>query len=421
MRIAAPLTVALLLAAVPPVGAQPAAGAPPEWPQWRGPTRDGRALGPAWPDKLDAHTLKQVWRAENLGPSYSGPVVAADRVFTTQTVDKKTEVVTAHDRKTGKELWRASWEGSITVPFFAAKNGSWIRSTPAYDGKTLFVAGIRDVLVALDGRTGKELWRFDFVKEFESPAPDFGFVCSPLVDDTGVYVQAGGGFVKLDKKTGKVLWRALKDGGGMMGSAFASPAFARLAGKDQVVVQTRTRLAGVDRETGKELWAKEIPSFRGMNILTPIPHGADGVFTSTYGGNTRLVRIKSAGGTYAPEDAWSLKYEGNMTTPVVVGGHAYVLGKDRRLLCANLETGQEAWRTDERFGEYWSLVANGDKILALDNRGTLYLLKASPKEYDPIDKRKVAESETWAHVAVCGDEVFVRDLNGLTAWRWAGK
>lgn len=402
--------------AEPPTDAMPAV-----WPQWRGPTRDGMVRGPAWPDRLQGDALRKLWRIDKLAPSYSGPVVTADRVFTTQTVDKKTEVVTAHDRKTGQEIWRASWEGSITVPFFAAKNGSWIRSTPAWDGKTLFVAGIKDLLVALDGQTGKELWRFDFVKEFASPPPDFGFVCSPLVDDTGVYVQAGGSLAKLDKKTGKVLWRALKDGGGMMGSAFSSPVFARLAHKDQVVVQTRTQIAGVNRETGKILWAKEIPSFRGMNILTPVPYAEDGVFTSTYGGNTRLLRIKNDGGKYAAEDAWTLKYEGNMTTPVVVGGHAYVLGKDRRLLCVNLETGKEAWSTDERFGDYWSLAANTDKVLALDQRGTLYLLRANPKEFDLLDKRKIADSETWAHVAVCGDEVFIRDMTGLTAWRWAGR
>lgn len=344
---------------------------PAVWPQWRGPTRDGIVDAAAWPEKLEGDSLKQVWRVEKLGPSYSGPVVAGDRVFTTQTVEKKTEVVTAHDRKTGKELWKTSWEGSITVPFFAAKNGSWIRSTPAYDGKTLFVAGIKDLLVALDGETGNEIWRLDLMKEFASPSPDFGCVCSPLVDDTGVYVQAGGSFVKVDKKTGKVLWRALKDGGGTMGSTFSSPVFARIAGTDQVVVQTRTKLAGVDRETGKELWAKVIPSFRGMNILTPVPVGEDGVFTSTYGGNTRMLRVTSAGGKYDTSDAWTLKYEGNMSTPVVVDGHAYVLGKDKRLLCVNLKTGKEAWSTDERFGDYWSLVANKDKILARQPRNAL--------------------------------------------------
>jgi len=398
--------------------ASAAAADPATWPQWRGPTRDAVVAGRAFPDTLSGDALTQSWRVADLGPSYSGPVVAADRVFTTQTVDKKTEVVTAHDRKTGKELWRASWDGSITVPFFAAKNGSWIRSTPAYDGKALYVAGIRDVLVALDAATGKELWRVDFVKELDAPAPDFGFVCSPLVDDTGVYVQAGGCFAKVDKATGKILWKSLQDGGGMMGSAFSSPVFARLAGQDQVVVQTRAALAGVDRATGKEIWKKDIPSFRGMNILTPTVRGDDGVLTSTYGGNTRLLKLDSEGGKYSVADAWALRYEGNMSSPVVVDDHAYIHGKDRRLICVNLKTGKEAWGTDERFGEYWSMVTDGAKVLALDNRGKLYLFRATPKEFDLLDQRKVADAETWAHVAVCGDEVFVRDLTGLTAWKW---
>ncbi len=409
------LLVALLLTSTS-LAAEPAT-----WPQWRGPTRDGAVAGPAWPNTLQGDSLKQLWRVENLGPSYSGPIVSVDRVFTTQTVDKKSEVVTAYDRKTGKELWTATWEGSMTVPFFAAKNGSWIRSTPAYDGKTLFVAGIKDLLVALDGETGKELWRLDFIKEFSTPAPDFGFVCSPLVDDKAVYVQAGGSFVKVDKKTGKVLWQSLKDGGGSMGSAFSSPVFAKLAGREQIVLQTRTKLAGVDRDTGKEIWSKEIPSFRGMNILTPVPHGDDGVFTSTYGGNTRLLKLKSDGGKYDSQDAWTLKYEGNISTPVIVDGHAYLLGKDKRLLCVNLETGAEVWRTDERFGEYWSLTSNDDKILALDQRGFLYLLKASSKDFEQLDKRKVADAETWAHIAVCGNEIFIRDSKGITAWKWSGK
>ncbi|MBA4189876.1 MAG: pyrrolo-quinoline quinone [Planctomycetaceae bacterium] len=392
---------------------------PAVWQQWRGPTRDGQVTGTAWPDTLKGDAIKPLWKVENLGPSYSGPIVASDRVFTTETVDKKTEVVTAYDRKSGKELWKTKWEGSISVPFFAAKNGSWIRSTPAYDGKTLFVAGIKDLLVALEGESGKELWRFDFVKEFAASPPAFGFVCSPLVDDSGVYVQAGGCFAKLDKATGKVLWKTMNDGGGMNGSAFSSPVFARLAGKDQVVVQSRTKLGGVERDTGKELWVKEIPSFRGMNILTPTPIGDGGVLTSTYGGNTRLLKVTSEGGKYETSDDWSLKYEGNMTSPVIVKGHAYILGKDRRLICVDVATGKEKWRTDERFGEYWSVVANGDKILALDNRGVLFLLKANPVEYELLDQRKIADSECWAHLAVCGDEIYIRELTGLRVFRWS--
>lgn len=387
------------------------------WPQWRGPNRDGTTPGSPWPSSLSATNLTQLWKIENLGPSYSGPIVAEDRVFTTETVDKKNEVVRCYDRKTGKELWKKEWEGSMKVPFFAARNGDWIRSTPAYDGESLFVGGIKDVLVCLDAKTGNEKWRVDFIDKLKTPAPAFGFVCSPLVDETGVYVQAGAALVKLNKKTGDVIWRVLEEKDAMMGSAFASPTFGKLAGKDQLLVQTRTRLAGVDKEKGTLLWEKEIPSFRGMNILTPIQFG-EGVFTSTYGGNTRLLNVMGeAGKAVNTADAWSLKYEGNMTTPVVVAGHAYLMGKDRRIICVSLKDGKEKWRTDERFGEYWNLVARGDKLLALDNRGKLFLIKANPEKFELLDQRDVSKAETWAHIAVAGDEIFIRDLNGITAYQ----
>lgn len=392
---------------------------PAPWPQWRGPTRDGIAPAAAWPDTLAG--LKRVWRADDLGPSYSGPLVSETAVFTTATVDKKREVVTAFDRATGKQLWQTGWDGAMEVPFFAAKNGSWIRATPALDGGRLYVAGMRDVLVCLDAATGKEVWRIDLMQVYGSPLPQFGFVCSPLVDADGVYVQAGAAFVKLDKATGKPVWKTLADAGGMMGSAFSSPVFATLGGTDQVVVQTRTDLAGVDRKSGAVLWKRPIPSFRGMNILTPQPIGGDGVFTSTYGGTTQLVKVLSDGGKLSQQDGWAVKYEGHMTSPVVIGGHAYLLGKDQRMVCFDLAAGKETWRSEKRFGTYWSLVASGDKLLALDNRGTLYLLRANPKEFDLLAESKVADSETWAHLAVAGDQIVVRDLTGLTVLAWQAR
>jgi outer membrane protein assembly factor BamB len=207
------------------VGDEPTAA----WPQWRGPHRDGRVAGPVWPDQLDADHLRLLWRVE-LGPSYSGPIVVADRVFTTETRDKKSEAVTAFDRTSGKELWRAEWEGALSVPFFAKSNGDWIRATPACDGESLFVAGMRDVLVCLDAQTGNERWRFDFVKQLKAPLPAFGLVCSPLVEGDAVYVQAGASFVRLNKRSGEVVWRTLEDQGGMWGSAFSSPVMVDLAG-----------------------------------------------------------------------------------------------------------------------------------------------------------------------------------------------
>ena len=195
------LVAAVTLCPLPAVAADIAA----TWPQWRGPSRDGQApMSPVWPDRLDEATLVKHWRVE-LGPSYSGPIVAADLVFVTETRDKKTEVVQALSRTDGKVLWSAEWPGATSVPFFAASNGDWIRVTPAFDGESLFAAGMRDVLVCLDAASGQERWRVDFVERFKSALPTFGFVSSPLVDGEHVYVQAGGSFVKLNKRNGETV------------------------------------------------------------------------------------------------------------------------------------------------------------------------------------------------------------------------
>ena len=387
-----------------------------DWPQWRGPTRDGQVRDAAWTSSLSTNNLTQSWRVE-LGPSYSGPIVSGGLVFTTETVNKKTEVVRAFDRATGKQAWQVEWEGSISVPFFAKSSGDWIRSTPACDGESLFVAGMRDMLVCLDARTGQERWRFDFVKKLAAPVPDFGFVCSPLVDGEAVYVQAGAGFAKLNKQTGALLWHTLKDQGGMFGSAFSSPIIAELCGKRQLIVQTREQLAGVDLASGSPLWTQHVAATRGMNILTPVPFG-DGVFTSAYGGKTWFFRVSREGEAFKVAPAWSHKAQGYMCTPVVINGVAYEQLRSQHVMAVDLNTGKELWTTGESFGKYWSLVANGDRILALDQRGWLYLFNANPDKFDLVDKRKIADAETWAHLGVAGDQLFIRELKALAVWCW---
>lgn len=396
--------------------ASPVEGAPDNWPQWRGPQRDGQFTGPAWPDRLGTNHLQRTWRVP-LGPSYSGPIVASDRVFTTETKDKKFEVVSALSRATGEVLWRAQWEGALSVPFFAKSNGDWIRSTPAYDGDSLYVAGMRDLLVCLDVQTGKERWRLDFVKEFKAPVPDFGFVCSPLVDEEAVYVQAGAGFVKVNKRSGKILWRTLADKGGMWGSVFSSPVFAELAGQRQLVVQTREKLAGVNPADGAVLWEQPVEAFRGMNILTPVVH-KDTLFTSTYGGKTIGFKAIKSGDKIQVGPAWTHKSQGYMSTPVLIDGVAYNHLKSQRFMAIEVETGRELWTTEQSFGKYWSLVAQGDRMLALDQRGLLLLLRANKTKFELLDQRQLTTAETWAHLAVVGEELFVRELNGLSAYRW---
>lgn len=388
-----------------------------DWPQWRGPDRDGHVKGTAFPSSLDEKALRKQWRVD-LGPGYSGPVVVGDRVFTTETEDRENEVVRALDRKTGKEIWRASWPGAMNVPFFAKANGDWIRATPACDGERLYVAGMRDVLVCLDAASGKELWRFDFVAELKTPEPAFGFVSSPLIDGDAVYVQAGAGTCKLDKMTGKLLWRTLTDPGGMFGSAFGSPVIETLAGKRQLIVQTRTKLAGVSLTDGKELWSQEVKAFRGMNILTPTVHKG-GVFTSTYGGVTTMFAIGKEGDGFKVGEHWTLKEQGYMTSPVILGGIGYEVNRDQRLIAVDLATGAKLWEVKDKFGKYWSLVTDGKKILALDQKGELLLFQPTRESWNVLDRTKVADSESWAHLSISNGQVFIRDLKGMTVWQWS--
>ncbi|KAA0140188.1 PQQ-binding-like beta-propeller repeat protein [Gimesia chilikensis] len=383
------------------------------WSQWRGPQRNGTLSGTTLPDSLSEQSLKLRWELP-LSPGYSGPIVTADRVFVTETVNEETEVVRALDRQTGKELWKQSWPGAISVPFFAKANGDWIRATPAFDGERLYVAGIRDVLVCLDAASGSILWRLDFVEQLKSSLPSFGFASSPLVTDEAVYVQAGGGFCKVNKLTGEVIWRVLEDGGGMFGSAFSSPCLAELDGVLQILVQTRTTLAGVDPESGQVFWEQKIPAFRGMNILTPAVVN-NTVFTSSYGGRSFLFDITRNDGKWQVKELWSNAIQGYMSSPIILDGYIYLHLKNQRFTCLDLKTGKAFWTTAP-YGKYWSMVTDGQKILALDQKGELLLIKASPKKFDLLDQRKVAD-DSWAYLAVSGKDLLIRDLKQLSVYQ----
>lgn len=385
------------------------------WPQWRGPNRDCLVEGPQWPSRLPEE-MKPVWRVQ-LDDSYSGPIVSPDKVFVTETVNKQYEVVRALDRQTGEKVWEAKWEGSMKVPFFAAANGSWIRSTPTWDGERLYVGGIRGVMVCLNANTGEEIWRKDFVAESGASMEQFGFVCSPIVRGDYLYSQCCAGLMKIDKKTGKTVWQAMSESGGMMGGSFSSPVVATIAGKEQLVAQSRSTLAGIDFESGKVLWSKEIPSFRGMNILTPTVIG-DSVFTSSYRNGAWMYDIAGSDGAMAMNEKWKNRVTAYMSSPVVIDGHIYLHLQNQRFTCVDAATGETKWTTSKRFGKYWSMVAQGKKILALDERGELLLINASPEKFDLIDRRKISSQPTWAHLAVAGDTIFVRELKAQAAYKW---
>lgn len=386
-----------------------------DWPQWRGPDRDGQSPGQAFP--ADLESLERLWRVE-LGKGYPGPIVSDEAVFVVESTASEAAAVRALSRGDGSELWRVEWESSGSVPFFAADNGDWVRSTPAFDGERLYVGDMREVLVALDAADGKRLWRIDFAERYGSKRPDFGFASSPLIDDGALYVQAADSVVKIDAASGEILWRVLEREASMMsGGAFSSPILAEIAGRRQLIVQSRLALQGLDPDDGRLLWSREVPNFRGMNILTPVVFD-DAVFTSSYRQKAFFYEIeRAASGEYSVDLAWSLPAVAYMSSPVVVDGHAYLHLANRRLSCIDLASGEERWRTSESFGKYQSTVARGKRLLALDEKGELILFEANPEAFRLLDRREVADASAWAHLAVDGQAIFVRDLEGITAYR----
>lgn len=386
-----------------------------DWSQWRGPARDGQIPGAEWPSTLQGK-LNLVWERPH-SPSYSGPVVNRDLVFTTETIDKKTERVTAYRLKTGEVVWTVEWPGSMSVPFFAAANGDWIRSTPACTDTHLVVLGMRDVLVCLDPKTGSESWRVDFPAQMGTPLPSFGAACSPMIDGDAVYVQTGGALVKLGIADGKVIWKTLENGSGMMSSgAFSSPTIATLRGKRQLVVQTRQKLCGVDMDSGAVMWSQAIEAFRGMNILTPLVIG-DKVFTSAHSGKAQLFEIiRTAEDDWRVDETWVQKSQAYMSSPVLIGDSIYMHMKNQRVSSFSAIDGSIRW-TSAPQGKYWSMASNGNQILALDNRGDLLLIQGSDSDLMVLDKMKVA-NDSWAHLAVQGDRLIIRDLKALKVYRW---
>lgn len=388
------------------------------WPQWRGPQRTALIEGSGGlPERLLGEAGLQLAWEQTHGPSYSGPVISDGILVTTETVDAAEERVTAYRAATGEILWSVAWKGAMSVPFFAKSNGDWIRATPAiYDGK-VYVAGMRDVLVCLDLKTGNEVWRCDFCERFETELPAFGFACSPLVDEGAVYVQAGEGLCKLNAETGETIWRVLEGQSGM-NSAFSSPVIATIAGQRQLVVQTREELCGVDLSNGSVYWRKPIGAFRGMNILTPTIVG-DTIFTSAYGGRANMWRVtrntENGSDTWGVEQIWDEKHQAYMSSPVVIDGHLYIHLKNKRFACIDLNDGKERWVTPPQ-EDYWSMVAEGNRILALSSDGVLRLIDASPDAYRELESFKVADDSSWAHIAVAENRLFVRHLRGLKTY-----
>ncbi|HSF40853.1 MAG TPA: PQQ-binding-like beta-propeller repeat protein, partial [Thermoanaerobaculia bacterium] len=277
LRISAAALTAVLMA-----GAAQAA----DWPQWRGPARDGVAASfsapKAWPEKL-----QKVWSVD-VGKGHSSPIVVGERIYLLSRQGEN-EVVSAFELATGKVLWKDTYPAAFSPAPEARSHGSGPFATPAHHDGRLYTFGINEILSAYDAKSGKLLWRNDYGKEYETPRPYYGASASPLLVDGLCVVQVGGpgkgALLALDAKTGQVKWKQEGDGPG-----YGTSVVAEFSGLRQIVTPTQQNLAGTDLATGKLLWQMPFKVPYDQNIITPVVMG-DLFITSGIDLDLQAIRV----------------------------------------------------------------------------------------------------------------------------------
>jgi len=402
------------VAALAVVATAALAAGPADWPQWRGPARDGQApgLSVAWPAQL-----KPAWKVE-VGIGHASPVAVGDRVYLFSRQGDE-EALEAFDQATGKRLWRQAYPAPYRVSMAAYRHGKGPKSTPVVADDRVFTFGISGILSAHDTATGRLLWRKEFAKEFPATSPTYGTAQSPVVDGALLIAhvggEGGGALTALDPATGAVRWTWKGDGPG-----YASPIVAEIGGLRQVVTFTETLLAGVAADTGRLLWTLPFTTEYTQNAVTPIVHGNRVVF-SGLDHPMKAVRIVQRAGQWRPEILWeNADVATYLSTPVVAGGRLIGLSHKRKgqFFALDLATGKTVWLSEGRQGESAALVSTGDAVLALVTDGDLVVIDASGPAYAERRRYTVADTPTWAHLAVTSQGVLVKDEKTLSLLRF---
>lgn len=380
-----------------------------DWPQWRGPNRDGSVLAalPAqWPE-----TLKKRWEIP-VGAGHSSPVVSGNRVVVIAREGDQ-EIVRALDLASGKEIWRAAYSAPYVVNSAAWSHGPGPKSTPAIAGGRVFTFGIGGILSAFDLASGKLIWRLPA----PGALPQYGTATSPLIDGTSVIVHVGGyekgALTSFDAATGKPRWQWTGDGPGS-----GSPIIATLGGVRQVIAQTQKFLVGLNASTGALLWQLPFTDDFGQNAFTPIVF-QDVVINGGIDQPLTAVRPKLAGGKWAVETVWTNPQTPMfMSSPVLIGGTIYGLTMRSRgqLVAIDAASGKTLWNTQGREGENASILGNRAWLLASTTDGTLIVARANPQKYDEVRRYQVAQSAVWAHPAIAGTSIIVKDADKVICW-----
>lgn len=378
-----------------------------DWPQWRGPNRDGKAVGfeaPAkWPEKLT-----EKWRV-TVGSGDATPALLGDKlyVFTREGSEEVTRCLKAAD---GKEVWQDKYEAQAVTGAAARHPGP--RSSPAVaDGKVV-TFGVGGVMSCLDAGSGKLVWRKD---PFPKVVPRFFTSMSPIIVD-GMAIEHFGGagngaLIACDLGSGNEKWRW-----GAEGPEYASPVVMTAGGTKQIVTLTEKSIVGIGSADGKLLWQLPFaPARRAYNAATPIVDGDTVIYTGA-GRGTKAVKIEKQGDGFSAKELWSNEdLATQFNTPVLKDGLLFGLSNRNNLFCIDAKTGKTAWTDSTARGSrgFGAIVDAGSCLMVLANDSELLVFKPSGKQYEEVAKFKVAETETYAYPAIAGNRIFIKDKDSL--------
>lgn len=365
-----------------------------DWPQWRGPARDGISAEKGW----SATSPKLLWKA-HLGPGCSSFAVVGDQVFTMGN-DKDTGSVYCLDAKTGNILWQHSYPSPLDAKMFTGGQCS----TPTVDGDFVFALGRQGQFFCLNKATGAVVWSKNFPAEFGAKVAMWGYSGSPLVLGAKVITEAGGqgaSAVAFDKASGKLLWQAGDDA-----QSYASPYAFTHNGKECVAFFNVFGLVVREAADGKEVMRFPWKTSWDINPTTPIVADNKIFIASGYGHGAALLPLDGAN----PKPLWESKSMKNKMNSCVLW-QGYLYGFDEgALTCMEFATGNVKWQ-QKAMGLGSLILADGKLIIQVED-GALVFAEATPEAYKEIGRTPAVEKISWVNPVLANGRIYCRNNNG---------
>ena len=387
------------------------------WPQWRGPNRDGAApafRGPAsWPEKLQTK-----WKI-NVGEGHSSPIFGEGKIFQFARPEGR-ETLSAIDPASGKILWTQSYDAPFTMNVAAWGHGKGPKSTPVYANGSVFTFGISGILSAVSAADGKLLWRKEFSKAFKNTSPDFGVAMSPVVWEGLLIAHAGGdkggALTAFDVATGEEKWRWAADG-----PAYASPVVGVFDQVPQLIAFSQKSIFAVNVKTGQLLWQLNYQTPWEQNSVTPLLVNGTLIISGLDAG-VKAVKPLLRNGAWTCETMWETKTASfNMNTPVLARD-GLVVGFSHKnkgqMVALDPKTGAIEWSGKPRMGDNAAIVTGAGVVLVFTTESEMIVLREDAKKYEPLRIYTVADSAVWAHPLPLESGIVVKDAKTLAFLTW---